>query len=187
MQYEIVGKLLCLLMNSIHILLYIELHNTGRQYLRLFFHLLDAAVVNSWVQHSLDCNESGIQKPMSLFDFSAEIFNCLLRVGQKPSSVTKSRFYSMEGLAKNDHIHLVQKLLWCQKIFASIDFIIYPKSETDNDVKTCTAIKKLRFSAPSARNIYVWMLREIVFCRIILLKQFNHRAKVYIFEYSAWM
>ena len=82
---------------------YIVLYRTsqqclGRHYLRLFFNLLDAAVVNSWVQHSLDCNESGIQKLMSLFDFSAEI--CLLRVGQKPSSVTKSRFYSMEGLAK---------------------------------------------------------------------------------------
>ena len=75
-------------------------HCIGRHYLRLFFYLLDAAVVNSWVQHSLACKESGIQKPMSLFEFTADICHCLLRVGQKPTSVTKSRFYSMEQIAK---------------------------------------------------------------------------------------
>ena len=52
-------------------------HCLGRHYLRNFAYLLDAAIVNLWVQYTVDYQKAANQETKRLFEFNAEICNCL--------------------------------------------------------------------------------------------------------------
>ena len=64
---------------------YYRIHLKSRKYYhRLFFHLVDLAVVTSWLLYRRDCNSFGISqtKQIDLLDFRVRLAESLLKTGK---------------------------------------------------------------------------------------------------------
>ncbi|CAI6371755.1 unnamed protein product [Macrosiphum euphorbiae] len=55
---------------------------TKKWYMRLFYHMLDMTIINSWLLYKRVQKENGNNAPMKLKAFRIDIATCLTKVGQ---------------------------------------------------------------------------------------------------------
>ncbi|XP_047105102.1 piggyBac transposable element-derived protein 2-like [Schistocerca piceifrons] len=79
-------------------------------YIRLFYHLLDMGVVNSWLLYRRVAETKGIRRTMKLSEFRMEIAHCLCRSGQtsakrgRPSNELENQIQAKKTKGPTAHV-----------------------------------------------------------------------------------
>lgn len=70
---------------------------TKKWYLRLFYHLVDMAMINSWLLYKKCCEKRNQKNILRLADFRAEVAYCLCHMGSSGESNKRGRPSEVEN------------------------------------------------------------------------------------------